>query len=48
MFTQNNNSKLKREIDRKTNLYSHFIDCGFKKFVTIDKEELSELLIDLI
>ena len=38
MFTQNNKIKLKCEIDRNTNLYSHFINCGFKKFATIDKE----------
>ena len=36
--------KKKKEIDEKVNLYSNCIDCGFKKFETINKEELSDLL----
>ena len=40
----NNNIKLKREIDRKISLYSHCNDHGFKKFKIIDEEELSDLL----
>ena len=36
---------MKREIDRKTNLYSYFvIDCGFKKSEFTDEEEISDLL----
>ena len=31
----------------KINLYCYFADCGFKKFETIDKEELSDLLKSL-
>ena len=40
-FINSNNTKTNREIDRKTNLYSHCIDCGFKKFEIIDEEEIS-------
>ena len=36
--------KIKSEIDGKNNFYSRCIDCAFKKFETIDKEELSDLL----
>ena len=43
-ITQNNNTKIKRETDRKTDLCSRCTDCGFKKIGTIDKEELSDLL----
>ena len=43
-FIKNNDFKIKQEIDGKVNLYSHCIDCGFKKFEIIDKEELSDLL----
>ena len=39
MFTKNNNIEIKRETDEKVNLYSHYIDCGFKKFETIDEEK---------
>ena len=48
MFTKDNNIKLKRKIDGKINLYSCCNDCSFKKFAAIDKEELSDLLKDLI
>ena len=44
MFTKNRNIKVKRKIDGKTDLYSHSIDCSFKKFKTVDKEELCDLL----
>ena len=30
------------------NLFSRCTDCGFKKFATIDEEELSHLLESLI
>ena len=43
-FTKNNNIKIKRGIDGKSNLYPHCIDCGFKKFETIDKEELTDFV----
>ena len=48
MFTKSCNTKVKRKIDGKMNLYFHCNDCGFKNFVTIDKKELSDLLKDLI
>ena len=48
MFTKNSNTKLKHKIDGYINLYSFCIDCSFKKSVTIIKEELSDLLKDLI
>ena len=48
MFTKDRNIKRKREIDEKINLYFCCIDCGFKKFETIDNEELSYLLKRLI
>ena len=41
---KNNNIKMKREIDGKINLYYWCYDCGFKKFETIDKEEVNDLL----
>ena len=44
MFTKNKNIKTKRKETEKINLYSHFIDCGLKKFETIDEEELNGLL----
>ena len=40
MSTKNNNIKLNREIDRKSNI--NFF-CSFKNFVTIDEKELSGL-----
>ena len=43
-FYKNNYFKIKQEIDGKVNLYSHCIECGFKKFEIIDKEELRDLL----
>ena len=39
-LADNNVIKIKCEIDGKINLYSYCIDCGFKKFETIDKDEL--------
>ena len=44
MFAKNKNIKIKRKIDGISNLFSRCIDCGFKKFETIDEEELSYLL----
>ena len=38
------NIKVKRKIDRKINLYSQCNVCSFKKFSTIDKEEISNIL----
>ena len=39
-FTNNNNNtKIKREMDRKIILYSHCMNLAFKKFGTIDKED---------
>ena len=35
---------MKRKINGKIHFYSCCIDCGFKKFETIDKEELNDLL----
>ena len=45
MFTKNKIIKMKHKIDQKANLYSRCTDCGFKKFGTIDEEELSDLLL---
>ena len=39
---------IKRQIEGKISLYSRCIDCGFKKFETIEKEELSYLLKGLV
>ena len=41
MFTKNNNTKIKCEIDEKNNLCIH---CSSKKFEMIDKKELSDSL----
>ena len=35
------NITIKREIEGKNNLYSRCINCSFKNFETINKEELS-------
>ena len=43
-FYKNNYFKIKQETDGNVNLSSHCIECGFKKFETIDKEELRDLL----
>ena len=48
MFTKNYNIKVKNEIDGKKNIYFRCIACGFKKFTTIDEEELADLLKYLI
>ena len=48
MFTKNTHIKKKREIDGKINFCSRCIDCAFKKFGTINEEELSYLLESLI
>ena len=39
----NNHIKIKPEIDGKTDFYSHWLDCSFKKFKFIDERELSNL-----
>ena len=44
MFTKNNKINLKCKIDEKINLYSRCIGCCFKKSVTINKKEISDLL----
>ena len=46
-FTNNNIIKIKHEIDGTINNYSHCIECAFKKFESIDKEELRDLLKSL-
>ena len=38
------NFKIKREIDGKINLHFHCIESGFKKFQTVNKKEISDLL----
>ena len=48
MLIKNKNIKTKYKAGRKIILYSHCIDCGFKKFETTDEEELSYLLEGLI
>ena len=44
MFTKSNSIKIKCRIDRKNNLYSCYINWGFKKLEIIDEKELSNLL----
>ena len=39
-----NSFKIKRKIDDKINFYSRYMDCGFKRFETLAKKELSDLL----
>ena len=47
-FTNNNNNiKIKPEIDRKINSNSHCISCSFKNYKTIDKEQISDILKNL-
>ena len=48
MLTKSRNIRIKNKNDGKTNLYSFCINCGFKKFESIDEEELSYLLETLI
>ena len=43
LTNNNNNIKIKQEIEGKTNLYSHYIDCPFKRFDTNDNEDLNDL-----
>ena len=43
-FQNENYIKIKHEVDGKVNLYSYYFKCNFKKFETIDKEDLSGLL----
>ena len=45
MFAKNKNIKLKCKVDARINLCSYFNCCGFKKFVTIDKEGISDFLL---
>ena len=47
-FTKNKSIKIKRKIDDNINLYSHCIDCGFKKIEIFNEEELSYFLESLI
>ena len=44
VFRRNRDIKIKCKIDGKNNLYCCSMDCGFKKFETIDEEDLSYLL----
>ena len=48
MFTKNNKIKENHEIVGKISNFSRCLDYGFKMFAAIDKEELSDLLKDLI
>ena len=41
---KNNNFKIKLEINGKINLQTDCIDCGSKKFETIDEKKFSSLL----
>ena len=48
LTNNNNNIKINIcEISRKIILHFHRNDCGFKKFETINKEEVSDLLKSL-
>ena len=44
IFTKNKDIKAKHEIDGKIIIYSCSNDYSFKKLVTIDKEEITDLL----
>ena len=46
-FTSQNDTKIKRKIGGKNNLYSYFNKRGLKKFETIDEGEISNLLKSL-
>ena len=48
VFRRNRDIKIKCKTDGKNNLYCCSMDCGFKKFETIDEEDLSYLLKALI
>ena len=47
-FLRLSNIKVTCEIDGKINPYSYCNDYSFKKYATIDKEELSDFLKDSI
>ena len=40
IFTKNKNIKIKRKIDQKINSYFCCIDCGLKKFETVNEKKL--------
>ena len=42
--TNNNNIRIKDEINREINLYSQGIDCVVTKFETIEEKDLNNLL----
>ena len=44
IFTKNKNIKIKRKIDRKINSYFCCIDCGLKKFETINEKKVTYVL----
>ena len=44
MFAKNSNIKLKRKIDGNINFYSQCNVFSFKKFATIDEEEICNIL----
>ena len=44
MFIKKRSIRIKRKIDGNTNFYSRCIDCDFKRFETINEEELNYLL----
>ena len=46
-FTSTNKIKIKPKINKKVNLYSHFINCNSKKFENIDEKGPSYLLLAL-
>ena len=43
-LTSNNNIEIKCDIDGKSNPSYYYSNFGFKKFETIDEEELTNLL----
>ena len=44
IFTKNKNIKIKRKIDQKINSYFCCIDCGLKKFETINEKKVTYVL----
>ena len=44
IFTKNKNIKIKRKIDQKINSYFCCIDCGLKKFETVNEKKITYVL----
>ena len=40
---KNNNIKIKLKMNGSGNLHFRYVNCGFKNFETIEKEEISDI-----